>query len=73
MKKTFAAITIASLLVLGCAKSSEIPSQEDKNNTDCGTYKSGQQLYLGPQGGCYYYSSGKNKEYVERSACKCSL
>ncbi|WKD86418.1 hypothetical protein KCTC32516_01793 [Polaribacter huanghezhanensis] len=36
----------------------------------CGTYNS-KTLYTGPKGGCYYYTSNKNKTYVERSECNC--
>ncbi len=37
----------------------------------CGTYKSGQSLRKGPEGGCYYINSNGNKTYVEREACSC--
>lgn len=29
----------------------------------------GHTLYTGEKGGCYYLSSGGNKEYVDRSYC----
>lgn len=61
---------LTTTIFAGCAKSSTSPT--DGGVITCGTYKSGQQLYLGPQGGCYYISSGGNKEYVDRSACKCN-
>lgn len=37
----------------------------------CGTYKSGQSLRIGPDGGCYFLNSNGNKTYVEREACRC--
>lgn len=36
----------------------------------CGTHN-GEQLYLGPKGGCYYINSNGNKTYVDRSECHC--
>ena len=30
---------------------------------------SGHQLYVGEKGGCYYLSSGGNKEYVDKKYC----
>lgn len=42
----------------------------DDYEEPCG-FHNGKQLYLGPKGGCYYYNSNNNKEYVARSECKC--
>ncbi|MFD0765261.1 hypothetical protein ACFQZI_10395 [Mucilaginibacter lutimaris] len=70
MKRNIAGFILICLLHWGCSKPSSASQNDDG---DCGTYKSGQQLFSGPKGGCYYYSSGGNKEYVERSACKCGL
>lgn len=33
-------------------------------------FVNGHQLYLGPQGGCYYNNSNGNKEYVDRAMCQ---
>lgn len=30
----------------------------------------GHTLYTGEKGGCYYLSSGGNKEYVDKSYCR---
>ena len=35
-------------------------------NAQCGN---GKTLNVGPQGGCYYYSSSGKKVYVDRSCC----
>ncbi len=47
--------------------------KDDSTSGDraCGSYKTGQSLYKGPQDGCYYINSNGNKTYVEREACKC--
>ena len=45
-------------------------SSSDDSDFECGTHN-GNTLYLGPQGGCYYYNSSGNKTYVERSECSC--
>jgi hypothetical protein len=45
-------------------------SKTDSVSVNCGTHN-GSQLYLGPQGGCYYINSNGNKTYVDRSECKC--
>jgi hypothetical protein len=42
-----------------------------KAESNCGTYKNGQQLFRGPEGGCYYENSNGNKTYVEREAFNC--
>jgi endonuclease G len=31
----------------------------------------GRELYVGKDGGCYYFTSGGNKTYVERNLCDC--
>ncbi len=67
MKKIFTLLLVAGSLALGtsCAKESSAPS-----TPNCGTHQ-GKQLYLGPQGGCYYLNSSGNKEYVARNLCNC--
>lgn len=59
MKKII--LLIGMLTILGCTKT----------NSSCGTHN-GKQLYLGSEGGCYYLSSGGNKEYVSRAECVCN-
>ena len=39
------------------------------NNSESCTYN-GHVLYVGEKGGCYYFSSGGNKEYVDKNYCK---
>lgn len=62
--KTLYTITLAVL----CLSLSSCGS--DDSNPSCGTYN-GKTVYKGPQGGCYYNNSSGNKEYVDRSYCKC--
>lgn len=50
------------LATLSCSKSDDAAS--------CGTHN-GNQLYKGPQGGCYYINSNGNKTYVDASECNC--
>lgn len=68
-------VTLALLLLalsLGCQKDESTSNLSGgSSNSACGTYKSGQKLYKGPEGGCYYINSNGNKTYVEREACKC--
>ncbi len=65
MKKILMAVLMLSL-TLGCEK-----DEATTADRPCGTYKSGQSLRTGPDGGCYYINSNGNKTYVEREACKC--
>jgi hypothetical protein len=60
---------IVSFTVCNKAEDNGTPSISD-SRTNCD--HNGKPLYLGPQGGCYYFSSGHNKEYVNRSECDCS-
>lgn len=71
MKKLFIAWLIVACCQLSCSKTKDQPATT-QTNTSCGTYKSGQQLYKGAEGGCYYINSSGNKTYVERSACTCN-
>lgn len=57
-------IKVALLLALWISTSCE------KQEEPCGYYN-GNQLYIGPKGGCFYYNSNGNKTYVDRSECKC--
>lgn len=68
MKKIF---TVAVLIVLACcSKADNSTSTSTSTSTSCGTYN-GHTLYKGPQGGCYYIKSNGEKEYVNRSRCRC--
>jgi hypothetical protein len=67
--KRFYYILFLSVVALACSKQNEVGT-DIETDMPCGKYKSGQQLYKGSKGGCYYYNS-KDKEYVERDACKC--
>lgn len=64
-------ILMCGLLLMACGKSDIAPGKKGTREKYCGTYKSGQKLYTGPEGGCYYYNSNGNKTYVERAACNC--
>lgn len=70
MKKT-GYVLLMFLLAVACSKTDVSPEKDTKVERPCGTYKSGQRLYTGPEGGCYYYNSNGNKTYVERGACNC--
>lgn len=70
MKKSLT-IFIA-LTLISCSGKKDNPSPPTVSNSDCG-YHNGKPLHLGPQGGCYYLSSGGNKEYVNRAECTCTL
>ncbi len=68
--KRFYYILFLSISILACSKQNEVGA-DTETYTPCGTYKSGQKLYQGSKGGCFYYNSNDNKTYVERSECKC--
>lgn len=70
MKRMIFCLMAAGCLLVNCSKQADSTAVMTSN---CGTYKNGQQLYSGPEGGCYYLSSDGKKEYVDRAACKCSL
>ncbi|WP_210516450.1 hypothetical protein [Hymenobacter terricola] len=57
------------LLLSGCLASTSSCSKDD-TDPKCGFYN-GNQLYKGPQNGCYYINSSGNKEYVAHSYCNC--
>lgn len=66
MKKLLLSLFLC-ISIISCEKSK---TETSGNDTPCGIYKSGQQLYKGPQGECYYISNG-SKTYVEREFCTC--
>lgn len=68
MKKyTLILIFLCCLMNIASCDSS---SDDSDSDYECGTHN-GSILYLGPQGGCYYYNSNGNKTYVDRSECNC--
>lgn len=69
MKKIISIFIV--LTIMSCSGKNENPVPQT-SNSDCG-YHNGKKLYVGPEGGCYYLSSGNNKEYVNREECSCSL
>jgi len=58
------------MFALGITMTFSTCTIDDLEDLDCGTHN-GSQLYVGPRGGCYYYNSNGNKEYVPRSECNC--
>lgn len=45
------------------------PFTSCESNDNGGCSYNGHTLYTGSKGGCYYLSSGGNKEYVDKSYC----
>lgn len=70
MKKIYFLTVVCSLLLFCTKPDDTIEPFDIPNTTSCGDYN-GHTLYKGPQGGCYYYSSGGNKVYVDRDLCDC--
>jgi hypothetical protein len=68
MKKLLFTLAL-SLFLLSCGK--DDTTSESETFVPCGKTTSGQQLYKGSKGGCYYINSNNNKTYVERSECNC--
>jgi len=64
-------ILMCCLLFISCNKTDMDSTTKESGERYCGIYKSGQKLYTGPKGGCYYYNGNGNKTYVERAACNC--
>ena len=69
---------IIKIMFIFCITCFTSCDSDDENNVinnnqeeiECGTHN-GNTLFLGPQGGCYYYNSSGNKTYVDRSECAC--
>lgn len=57
---------IISLSFNSCSRNGDSDGDGDSNRR-C-TYN-GRTLHVGEKGGCYYLSSGGNKEYVDKSYC----
>lgn len=79
MKKRIILLTAISFINFSSCTTSDdgieaINASSSSNSIDveikCG-FHNGNQLWKGPQGGCYYYNSNGNKTYVERSECDC--
>jgi len=70
MRKLIVLFFLATLISCAKSETAEDPSSSSASDKKCGTYN-GKQLYLGAQGGCYYYNSNGNKTYVDRSECRC--
>ena len=49
--------------------SSHLISCERNESSNNGCSYNGHTLHVGEKGGCYYLSSGGNKEYVDKSYC----
>ena len=64
--KRFLVFTLLLIFSMSCTSSNELVSEE----RECGAHK-GKSLFVGPKGGCYYFNSNGNKEYVDRSECNC--
>jgi len=76
MKKALSILSF--LFLLSCstdsATDSDSPSSNNNSNNNSGSGPckyNGHTLYKGAEGGCYYYNSSGNKQYVERSYCNC--
>lgn len=62
MKKLIALLVLPSIFAIYSCGGSDGESEYCKYN--------GHTLYTGEKGGCYYLSSGGNKEYVDKSYCR---
>lgn len=56
---------------MSCGKTDNSPISDTETFIQCGKGKSGQQLYKGSKGGCYYINSNGNKTYIDKSNCNC--
>ena len=64
-------IMVGLFNVISCAvEDTSSSNSETTSSSNCG-YHNGNQLFIGPQGGCYYINSNGNKTYVDRSECNC--
>ncbi|WP_372820824.1 hypothetical protein [Pedobacter sp.] len=69
MKKSLYILMLC--ICLSCSKSDTSLESDTETYSPCGRHTSGQQLYKGSKGGCYYINSNGKKTYVDRSECKC--
>jgi hypothetical protein len=63
-------IAFSFISVLACTSSDDTTETIIAADIKCG-FHNGNQLWKGPEGGCYYYNSNDNKTYVDRSECDC--
>jgi hypothetical protein len=74
MKKILYSLLLVIATTTACSSGGDdtpVPSSSSSGTkSNCGSHN-GKQLFLGPQGGCYYINSNGNKEYVSRSECNC--
>ena len=56
------------LLVILIAITTNSCENSNSNLSESCTYN-GHALHVGEKGGCYYLSSGGNKEYIDKSYC----
>ena len=61
MKNLFL-LSLLAIVVCSCERSNGSGSSESCSYN-------GHRLHIGEKGGCYYLSSGGNKEYVDKSHC----
>ncbi len=66
MKKVLLLFVFASTCIVYSCGGSDAESEIGSGYC---TYN-GHKLYTGEKGGCYYLSSGGNKEYVDKSYCR---
>lgn len=70
MKKLIYIFALGSML-MACGKTDSDPASATETFAPCGKRSSGEQLYKGSKGGCYYINGNGNKTYVDRGDCKC--
>jgi len=60
---------IILLFVISLSFNSCARNEDSDGNTNGRCTYNGHTLHVGEKGGCYYLSSGGNKEYVDKSYC----
>jgi len=67
-------ITLIFISLSACTSTDDTTEVEIQTTTEvdikCG-FHNGNQLWKGPEGGCYYINSNGNKTYVDRDECDC--
>ena len=70
--KRYRYILIIVICLFACNKSETTPdTNSEETYKQCGKHTSGQTLYKGLKGGCFYYNSNGNKTYIDRNECNC--
>ncbi|WP_267401890.1 MULTISPECIES: hypothetical protein [unclassified Chryseobacterium] len=72
--KKLSLLIVLSLTIYSCESGggeSDRDGGSDSNYNNSSGYctYNGHKLYVGEKGGCYYLSSGGNKEYVDKKYC----